>query len=497
MRNRGRPAIMGAFSLFLAFTIGLPNSAAVTVADFAPLVRVSGDNPYASCPPAEARPGVEYPSAEVEPQIAVDPTTIGTVRGGHLVGVWQQDRWSNGGAQGIVAGISSDGGRTWRQVPLPFSTCVPGGLGYNRASDPWVAIGPDRTVYASAVGVIVDVHASQVGLNARVALGGVVSAVSHDGGSTWSALQTLPNSAGGGDGAHVVVDPGRSGVAYMVWTRSQTTLLSRTVDSGKSWSTPRAVVFRSPHHQNQGGFRIAVDGRTHVLHDIGEIFRNLRRTTTCCQVNGRRQCGQVLSFNEFVVESSSSDAGMHWSKPEVVGRVHPLLQGRTPAVRDPNSLDVAMDSTTGRLYALWEDAGASGGRYKGMLISSSGDGGRHWSRPRGVPIPPKQDVVIPALAVAANGAVGVSYYTLPLTGPHPSHLPTDYWFARSHDQGRHFDPTVHLAGPFDLTTAPMHSFVGDYQGLTAVGNTFQPFFAMANSGDTANPTDIFSTAVSP
>ena len=37
-----------------------------------------------------------------------------------LIGVWQQDRWANGSARGIVAGMSFDGGVTWQRQPMPF-----------------------------------------------------------------------------------------------------------------------------------------------------------------------------------------------------------------------------------------------------------------------------------------------------------------------------------------------------------------------------------------
>ena len=58
-------------------------------------------------------------NAEVEPYIAVNPTNSNK-----LIGVWQQDRWDNGGAHGLVAGSSFDGGKTWSETPLPFSACA-------------------------------------------------------------------------------------------------------------------------------------------------------------------------------------------------------------------------------------------------------------------------------------------------------------------------------------------------------------------------------------
>src|SRR2546421_12068483 len=83
---------------------------------------VSGASPFASCSDAN-QPGTVYPNAEVEPQVAVNPHTAGNV-----VGTWQQDRWSNGGAHGLVAGYSFDGGATWKETTLPFSACAPGAI---------------------------------------------------------------------------------------------------------------------------------------------------------------------------------------------------------------------------------------------------------------------------------------------------------------------------------------------------------------------------------
>lgn len=61
---------------------------------------------------------IKYLNSTVEPDVAVDPTNPA-----HLVGAWQQDRWSDGGAHGLVAAYSTDGGSTWTTSPLPFSVC--------------------------------------------------------------------------------------------------------------------------------------------------------------------------------------------------------------------------------------------------------------------------------------------------------------------------------------------------------------------------------------
>lgn len=51
-----------------------------------------------------------------------------------------------------------------------------------------------------------------------------------------------------------------------------------------------------------------------------------------------------------------------------------------------------------------------------------------------------------------------------------------------------------LLRSFDMTTAPNAEgfFVGDYEGLTSTGSTFDPFFVMAKPIATKGPTDPFA-----
>ena len=56
-----------------------------------------------------------------------------------------------------------------------------------------------------------------------------------------------------------------------------------------------------------------------------------------------------------------------------------------------------------------------------------------------------------------------------------------------------------LPARLDMLTAPFARgfFVGDYEGLASAGTSFRPLFVQANSGITANPTDVFTTSVAP
>src|SRR3989442_15229656 len=107
-------------------------------------VLVSGTNPFLGCPFGGAEGSVNYPNAEVEPFVAVNPTSPSK-----MVGVFQQDRWSDAGAHGLVAARSSDGGSTWATSFAAFSKCSspPPSDSYDRASDPWVTFDTAGNVY--------------------------------------------------------------------------------------------------------------------------------------------------------------------------------------------------------------------------------------------------------------------------------------------------------------------------------------------------------------
>jgi hypothetical protein len=114
--------------------------------------RLTGVSPFApGCDQATPN-GTLYVNSEVEPHVAVNPSNPN-----HLVAAWQQDRWSNGAARGLRSAASFDGGRTWATSSATFSRCTGGnaanGGDYERASDPWVAIGPDGTAYQIAIAV--------------------------------------------------------------------------------------------------------------------------------------------------------------------------------------------------------------------------------------------------------------------------------------------------------------------------------------------------------
>src|ERR1700730_315571 len=200
-------------ALALASILVLVASSSALAAD-TQLVRVSRGDPFTNCVlGGNVFGGFNYRSAEVEPWIADNPANTANV-----IGTWQQDRWSDGGAKSQVARWSFDSGRTWGQPPQPLTKCAQPFysarvLEYERPSDPWVSIGPDGTAYA--VSLPFDGDFIRNGLGA---------AVSHDGGRTWGHQQDLDPLLARSDTLDptddkesVTADPQRPGWAYAVW----------------------------------------------------------------------------------------------------------------------------------------------------------------------------------------------------------------------------------------------------------------------------------------
>lgn len=498
-----RPSLrLLALPLLLALLAAQP-AVAVGAAVTTPLTLVSGPSPFASCTSADAGNGARtYTNGEVEPSVAVNPASPPGQT--DLIGVWQQDRHSTGAARGIVAGSSHDGGASWRQTALPFSSCASSASNFAEASDPWVSIGPDGTAYASALAIG----------NDHIAVSVVTSA---DGGNTWGNLRNVILDSLSGhfdDKESVTADPTRPGVAYVVWDRihapfdksPNSSWFAKTTDAGKSWSTPLKIV-PSGRDVSTIGNQIVVDPKTHVLYDFflrqGEhpVYRK-----SCKKVRGNTQCRKIRitvthpTFDWYISFVESTDGGKRWSRLSNVTRITTWsTPSAIPPLRTGGMLPEATFDPVGRkLYVVWTDGRFNGGKYEEVAISGSGDGGRHWTTPARVNTPTGKRAFTPSIAVDTTGVVGVTYYDL-RSQTDPSVPLADYWFTASTDSGQHFGDETHLAGPFDLRWAPFSGgfFLGDYAGLAADKQSFHSFFVAANTGDAANPSDVFSTTITP
>ena len=467
-RVHGRAAAFALTLLFVACGGGGSGRGDPTLPD--PQYRASYLSPFsAGCDGGQA--GVVHTNAEVEPMVAVDPTNPS-----RLIGVWQQDRWSNGGARGNMTGVSVDGGRTWTQRAAPFSRCTGGD--YARASDPWVTISPSGVAYQIAIA-----------FDGQVFAAGSSSAVlvsrSTDGGDTWSPAVTLIHDGVSffNDKESITADPTDAGHVYAVWDRLDAsgegpTWFSRTTDGGVTWEPARSIHDPGPTNQT-------INNQIVVLPDgtLVDFFTQLDSAPS-------RQTLTVIR---------SQDKGLTWSGPVVVSPVQALgtqdPETGTP-VRDAALLGAIAAGPDGSLVAVWQDSRFSGGQRDGIALSRSTDGGFTWSTAVRVNRDPTVPAFVPSVAVLSDGTIGVTYYDFRSNTSDRAALPTDYWLARSTDGGATWRES-RVAGPFDLAIAPNAGglFLGDYQALVGIGSAFVPFYVAVNNGDLSNTTDVFASVV--
>jgi len=487
MRFSARLATASVSALFILLPASaLPASAAGAAPAFRPHpVRVSGPSPFLGCAFGGSPTSVNFPNAEVEPSVATDQR-----RPDRVVGVWQQDRWNDGGAHGIVAGFSTNGGRTFGNVPWPVSRCAPGGLPYDRASDPWVSIGPDGTAYGSALP-----------FDALTPRNGVAATTSYDGGRTWrntTALIADTELAFFNDKNSVTADAVRPGRAYQVWDRLQfspdgnsfvtgPTFLSDTRDGGRTWGPPRIIV-DTPTLQQTIGNVIVADPRTGALYDFYTSIRYTDATAT-----------QAVFVRFEVVRSVNG--GRTWSAPTIITNdtsvpdVDP--NDPTKALRTGAGLPFpAIDPRTGELYVAYEGTDFTGGTVNQIQLVHSTDRGRTWSAPVRVSKVATTPAFTPSIAVTKDGDVGVTYYDLRTLQPgNTTTLPTSTWLTVSPRGGTRFGGHERPIAPvFDHLLAPVAGgfFLGDYQGLATVDDRFQALFVATNAGMPDNRTDTFS-----
>ena len=431
------------------------------------LKAISGPSPFVAGCPGGLFDSTNITGHELEPAIAVNPANPR-----NIVATWKQDVGPDSTRSDLVA-FSLNNGRTWHRRTLPGLTTCTGGTA-DTGSDPWVSAGGDGTVYFS--GLAAD-QSTDPPMTA------VVAGHSKDGGRTWPALSTVAAPLAGNETDAITGSPTRPRHAYMTWAnfeinppRVNTVEFSRTTNNGATWSHPVLV-------DQPGEFQLDLAPKIHVLPN---------GTLVCVFARADLETGLGT-----LQAARSVDGGRTWlpaveagSKP-VVTSTDPETGEQLPSPGYPSSA-VAPDGT---LYIAFEDSRSPTSGAIG--VARSRDGGQTWMQ---MNLPGVSSYAFePAIAVNRHGTVGVIWYDLRNDVPGDGSLSADVWFAHSANRGRTWTQT-HVAGPTDLRTAPLpgHNYVGEYQGLAALGDRdFAASFTLASPYAKNGPTDIFFARIGP
>jgi len=392
------------------------------------------------------------PETEAEPSFALHPANERIQLAGY-----QENRFADGGARALTAARSQDGGRTWSEQLVPALTQASGGP-WERASDPWVAYGPDGTAYYASIAFFES--------DPRNA---VLVSVSADGGQSWDPPATVHAVANGDfdDKEAVVVDGAADspyrGRVYVGWD---------TVTNGNR------QILRVAHSDDGVNFSPA--------RDVYATGANIG----CLPLVGPRGVAYLvwvsygLSRGAILV-ARSTDGGETWSAPATVATE------RSRGVRGLRTGDglpaAAIDPHTGKLYVVWTDDRFTPGTDQ-VLLASSGDGGATWSAPRRVSDGPDDaPAFTPAVAVTGQGQVGVAYSSL-RNDPSRRFL-VDQYLTVTNRRGVFQKARRMSTKSFDVRYAAVADgyFLGDYQGLAAGKTALKPLWIATSEPSLLNP----------
>jgi hypothetical protein len=441
-----------------------------------PPVTVSGASPFAACT-ADARAGQSFvPNSEFEPLIAVNP-----IDPMNIVGLWEQDRWLDGaGARGQVIGVSFDRGMSWESVVVPGLSICSGGAQYS--ADPWLSFAPNGDLY----------HIAYTYLEPPVEPGtrfAVLVNKSTDGGRTWSVPVALNEAVypALNNTPSITADPRDPRSVYAAWSLAEDThvaflgpaLFSHSSDGGESWDAPRVLYRPTPGSVTASPQIIVLPDGT-LLNVFTEVTSATRR---------------------YLSVQRSTDGGATWlpDGPPIhafsyrgIIVVVPTTEVLLLTAGDPS---IALDRASGALYAAWQ-----GGAQAKVNFSTSTDGGLTWSAPVVIAKTPANtdarltQSFLPAIHVARDGTVGVTYYDFRNDTADASVL-TDTWFiwcqpaqvdcahAESWTGEVRLTPTS-----LDLTTAPhvYGLFLGNHVGLASDGDDFLALFPQSSAEDASS-----------
>jgi hypothetical protein len=370
----------------------------------------------------------------------------------------------------LATEYSADGGNTWQASPeliLPEGATV--------MTDPTLAWDDSNNVFL-------------VGLTGNNPptwnVIGIVIYKSSDGGVTWSAANPIHNSPGD-DKQWAAGDTSPSspfhGNVYAVWDNGGIAF-ARTTDHGTTWTGTSG---------GAAGALIAPGGTLYpeiTVADTGTVY--VVSTDTASLVAMMVSADGGDSF-QAAPDPATGITTLEDALPVVDGYAE-LPGGKFRVVSDPT---VAAYGDI--LLVAWSDYREGAAR---IYYVRSVDGGKTWSTPSGqrldtATVPSDFHHVMPQMVVDHLGVFGCVYYEF---GPKPTKNLIDVVLSLSFDQGQTFGRDVLTDQPWDPTIDapwargdPNVTFIGDYMGLDASSQGFQPVWTDTRTGIQ----ELFTTTV--
>jgi hypothetical protein len=415
--------------------------------------------------------GGSQAETQANPFLVADPEAPS-----HLVAVYEEALFADGGSRGVGVALSTNGGTRWQARVLGGLTAAAAGP-FERAANPWAAFGPGHRLYVVAVAFDRSTPAS-----------GVMVASSADGGRTFGNPIPVHLADGESDERPAVVvdrrpDSPWQGRVYVSWDAVQGDGTNR-VDL--AWSDDGGASFTAPVRLAGGA---PDDGVRPLIGPGGAV-------SLVWLHHGHTSQGDP-AFGVALVRST--DGGMTWSNPQ------PTIEVRSAGVPGLHTADgrpTAGIDDSGTLFLAWQDDRFTPGVDQ-ILVSRSADGGATWSPPVRVSDGPDDaPSFTPALAVDDAGRVGVSYTTLRNDADRANLA--DVYLAVSVDGGDSFAPSLRATPrSFDVRLAADLGgrFLGEVQGLVGAGGRFRPLFAAtlgrSKKHPKSNQVDIWTLALLP